>query len=252
MNVSPSLQSARPNFLRLRLFRDVLIVPAFLVAATIALAAPRAALGSCNPGRAPSPTQGFAGALVGPGSYPTYIRSSIQEYDPYVSPGSVVSAWALMTIQSVPGKYAQTGWVRWSGRTRITFVEYITDSLTTFYREYTTQPSGNYTKYEVRALIGSPAFQFLAAGSVLANSTGVTWHPNYAQFEGETHNYNDQMPGGTSVHEEFSNVQYSHDLRTWTYVGSPATIFPGTFSTIYGATKVTDGDYRIWDKGCSS
>jgi hypothetical protein len=159
----------------------------------------------------------------------------------------------MMTLQANHGLYAQTGWLKLAGQSRVDFVEYIKDDHTTFFQMFATHPTGTYVKYEVRRLTGSsPAFQFIAGGVVEVNSAGVTWLPNELQFLGEVHNHNDQMPGGSNNREEFSATQFSHDLRTWTDVDCLGIIAPPGDSTIYGVQKVTNGDYRIWDKACTT
>lgn len=119
------------------------------------------------------------------------------------------------------------------------------------YREFTTQPYGQYTKYEVRALNGPPGFQFIAAGVVLTPPvTGATWHPTEAQFLGEVDNHDDQMPGGARSRVQLNDVQFSHDLRSWTDVKSAAIVSPSSQGVIYGSQYVSSGTYRIWDRDC--
>lgn len=89
----------------------------------------------------------------------------------------------------------------------------------------------------------------LSNGYVRDTISGITWVPNNAQFLGEVQNTDDQMPGSYSYREEFSTVQYSNDLRTWTNVTSPAFVSPG-YSNWYGSVKVAVGVYDIWDRDC--
>lgn len=204
----------------------------------------------CDPGRMPymyiNPNWGFAGAGVAPGqSKPLYIRSTILEMDAFVQPGSVVSAWVMLDLQS-SGHYAQIGWWHVYGFARSTFDQYIDDSgVMQTDGDWFIYSPGSQIKYEVRATNTGTAFlsnnhQWLLAGN-------TTFTPNVADYYGEVHNHDDQMPGSVSSPETFGSTQYSRDLRTWTSVTSNGYV---TDSTIYDSTKLSAGNYKIYDRDC--
>ncbi len=215
------------------------------VSATIySLMAPTVVLGAtCNPGRGGAAYNGHTGVAQNIGQSPVYIRANILETDVLTAPNGDVTAWPMLVRFSPNTRYAQVGWRKnpnLGGRD--VFIQYIDDSGNTHTPAFLAKTLGTYTKYEVRAVVGGKAF--LAGGIQLLSVANATWAPTQMQFFGETHIENDQMPGVMTNREEFSNAQYSFDLRTWTNISNAAA---PTMTDWYGVQKVSNGVYRIWD-----
>jgi hypothetical protein len=204
-----------------------------------------AAAATCNPSRTRVYYGGHDGVSQSSGSSPVYIRTNLLEVDPYVSPAGSdgkegdISAWPMLVNGS---RYAQVGFLHHYGGSRVMFIQYIDDSGSMHTPTFAARTLGTYTKYEVRAITGGKSF--LAAGSTLKTYTDATWAATTMQFYGETHNRNDQMPGTATSREEFSATQFSHDLRTWTYVTDASNSYNENW---YGHQDVGAGVYRIWD-----
>jgi hypothetical protein len=67
---------------------------------------------------------------------------------------------------------------------------------------------------------------------------------------GETHNADDQMPGGSNNRVEIYNTEYTV-WGQWTTTDMNSTAGANN-TNWYGAQKVSSNSYRIWDKGCTS
>ncbi len=159
----------------------------------------------------------------------------------------LVAAWSMLDRTSAPILWAQVGWWKDYYSGRAVFIQY-RDNLNNAYT-YTFAPKalGTYTTYQVMSYSGY--FDFLVNGTSLGSyGAGVTWTPNEYEFHGETHNYDDQMPGGYSTPETFYGVVYKNNGINWTSV----TNTPSASSTIYGTLKAGAGWYEVWDKSCSS
>lgn len=82
----------------------------------------------------------------------------------------------------------------------------------------------------------------------MATYTGSVTPAEYQVF-GETHDWVDQMPGGTGTHVVFNNTNY--------FTGSGHTAHLSTSSITsaysrYGHSGPSSGKYQIWETACSN
>ncbi len=104
---------------------------------------PSSTLASCNPGRANQDFGGFAGTLGSPAGL-TGIRSNLLEYDPWVTPGSEVSAWVMLYNGGT--KWAQVGW--YEDTARRVFVQYTNNTGVVFTQFLAVRPLAARTRTE--------------------------------------------------------------------------------------------------------
>lgn len=131
---------------------------------------------------------------------------------------------------------------------RWTFIQW-TDASGHFWESDYSAATNTYPLYNTLYDPTSKTFQFERDFTLYPDEPSESWIPNNVELLGETHNYDDQMPGGTGAHAEFYGAQYRLDGGSPHNMGTPATT---TNSSIYGAVSAVSDDYRIWDKGCTS
>jgi hypothetical protein len=188
------------------------------------------------------------------------VRANITVRNPYLcttpnSPWSASFAWVMIANNARTG-YAQAGYVKMYGNSQsYTFSEYDQD--------LNNPPS--FTRKVFSAASGSPLYKVLyskATGklSMYSDSTYLdvtnfdptiawgpasTWNP---QYEGETHDNGDDIPGtmGSQVYFQNMSIKTSVNYDTWSApVSSVMTIDP-----LYRYSVVQDNSsqIRIWTK----
>lgn len=226
----------------------VVTVAAVLVLTGLGLGAPQAAYASCAPPRPNEDFGGFAGTQETPATAPDGVKADVEEYQPFVTEGSEVSAWVMLNRGGT--RWAQIGW--WRSKdgglySRYVFEQHVTDGgvvVTNFsLGQYQT------TNYRVDWTPATNTFSFKRGGTELWAAT-LAWDPQTFQIYGETHRKSDQMPGGTGAHQKFSNTYMSYvgDTGWWSLTSSAGSNQGGW----YGATRVNSVRYEIWDKACAS
>lgn len=225
------------------------ILVAIALAGAALVAVPRAALASCDPPRAFDNSQWF---WAGTSSFPAGlegVKADIEEYSPYVSVNSVSTAWVMLAKNTT--RYAQVGWWRRylspGVFSRKTMIQWTDDAGQAFTQEYPAHTIGTFTTYKVLYDPATDTFS-LWDGTTLLYSHFYAWVPNNFEIFGETHNRDDQMPGGTQAHLDF-NQTFVKLGANWYSPGSSAS---ATDPTIHGALLAHPTDYDIWDKACTS
>lgn len=216
----------------------------------VASAIPQVVLGACATGRTHDSSARYV-ITAGDVSGINGISSSILEYDPnYTGVNSTGTNASVMLVGTSGGtRWAQLGWLKSKldgGVTRReVFVEFYLSSSQNYFQFWTAKSLGSSTWYEI--LYGSPStWNFFVAGTHYKTFTG-TFTPSQYQVFGETHDYADQMPGGTSNHVTFTNTQYFTGSGTTHWVTSSIqAVSP------YGGSHPSTGRYDIWDTKCAS
>jgi hypothetical protein len=168
------------------------------------------------------------------------------------SSNSDVSVWTMMANGTAGnGGYAQSGYGRHAGQSTVyIFSQYSKcDACGFVSKEYST-PSGtvNYTQlYDFSA--GQIVMQ--AGGTSLARTNfdpAVWWSaPWVPEWEGEAHQYGDDMPGTSTSRTSFSNMT----IKTCRSCGftTPSGLSISSDSTRYGYVwNTTNSNFSIWTK----
>ncbi len=225
-----------------------------LVAAIIATAAvPAPVRASCSPGRGTTGFGGFAGTQKTPAVTPDGVRVDTLEYSPYVNEGSEVTAWVMLVrLAGTPNLYAQVGWYRSKDSgvyDRSVFIQYTLSDGEKYTQHFPPATVGTYTTYKVDWSASTNTFRFFQEANVL-RSAFLLWDPDTYEIYGETHQYGDQMPGGTGSHMVFDNTVYSVQGNSdWWGLGSPAGTNQDNW---YGADRIDSSRYEVWDRACAS
>jgi hypothetical protein len=230
------------------------LVAALSVICSVVLAGPPGALASCQPERGGTHDTVARYDITTAGiSSLTGISSSITEYDPYYSGSNSTGTNATdMMVQWSPStRWAQLGWFKSKidgGVTkRESGLEFYLSGSQNYFEWFGSKSIGHSTWYEI--LYEAPStFNFFIDGSHVATYTGTLTPAEYQVF-GETHDWVDQMPGGTGTHVVFNNTNY--------FTGSGHTAHLSTSSitsdwTRYGHSGPSSGKYQIWEAVCSS
>ncbi|MGH2463837.1 MAG: hypothetical protein ACRDGI_00085 [Candidatus Limnocylindrales bacterium] len=207
------------------------------------------AFASCAPGR-PRNSVAYHVVISGSPSGINGISASAFEYDPYYSGNNPTGTNMSVMLHNGGGLWAQIGWLKHKvGSTikREVFMETTDGSGHQFDNYLTGRPVGTFTSYEITFTASSHHFDYWENGTDV-ESIGGNWSPNEYQVFGETHDLEDQMPGGTGNVAVFNSV----DARTgssWTHV-TPVPWFDNNGGTYFGASD--SSNFFLWDKACSS
>ncbi len=205
------------------------------------------ALAACT-GRTPHDNAARQVNTSGSVSGITGISSSILEKDPvytgYNSTGTFASD--RLVSWSSGAQWAQLGWTKSKLHTgvaeRDVFVEFYLSVPQNYWQFWPAKTVGTSTWYEI--LYGSPStFDFYVAGTHYKTFTG-SFTPSQYQVFGETHDWEDQMPGLISSHETFVNTQYF--VGSTSYWVSSSLLYSSPFAGSHPST----GRYDIWDTAC--
>jgi hypothetical protein len=224
----------------------LLTVLFLLLSVTIGVVAATA----CNPGRTVSPNYHFwSGWDTGPtfdsGHCIDGSLADIQVKNPYVQALTTVSWTAL--INPISGEIGQDGWEnKLPNYTRDNFAEFATTSTIHDLKEWPADPVGSYPEYKVT--YSSGYFHLFENGATKYNFSDSSYAGCWAQQAGETHNWNSQMPGVPSDHEEFNNaeVRYSsdenwHTTSSWSNLGDVEGLCPSPFNFTSAPNAVCSG-----------
>jgi hypothetical protein len=119
------------------------------------------------------------------------------------------------------------------------------------YRWFNSEPVGTFTRYAIYYNTSNGEYVFHIDGNIVDAWTGPFNPDRYWMF-GETHDWADQMPGGTNTHEVFKEAYYytGSSLNQHTQT-APITISSNK-PVQWGATNPSAGRYEIWDKVCTN
>jgi hypothetical protein len=212
----------------------------------IGMVVPPVALASCNPGRPNVVRAGFAGTQRTPAAWPRAVQTKIEEYSPYVFGSSEVSAWNM--LNNGGSKWSQVGWWKENG-VRWSFIQWTDNAGNWFTNFYSPLAVGSTPNYETIYNIPTTDWIWERNNQVL-HTANALWQPKTVQIYGETHTKADQMPGGVDNHNTFTEAHYiPNNGGAWLDIASAA----GTNDAVtYGAVKINNEHYQIWDKACSS
>lgn len=216
---------------------------AILVASVFISAA--AAVASCNPYRWNDGVTYFDGwATPSEPSIVTVNTSNIFNYpNPYVYSGSGVFAWVML---NGPSSYAQVGWVvDYNGRH--TFTEWTGPYGSGFNFSISPQTPGITSWYEVYMGSGTK-YCFAVNGANVGCTIDLGWWPHYAQDLAEIHTLADQMPGGSSVQEIWSNAFIYYSGAQHNFNGNVSDLYNNYFHN----QLVSQTQDKIYDLACSS
>jgi hypothetical protein len=218
-----------------------------LTAAVLALSAtlPTPVFASCNPGRQSQVFAGFAGTQRTPGGVPRAVETQIEEYSPFISGTSEVSAWNM--LNNGGSKWSQVGWLKDNDGSRWTFIQWTDNTGHWFTNFYSPSALGSTPNYQTIYNVETTDWIWEKNSQVL-HTANALWAPATIQIYGETHNRADQMPGGFNNHNTFKEAHYTFGAG-WLNMASAAGVNDGA---IYGAVKVNNEWYEIWDKACGS
>lgn len=179
----------------------------------------------------------------------TGVSASVTQYDPYYSGynGTGTNA-TVMLANSTATSWAQLGWFKskLDGGVvkREDGLQYWVSPSNNYFKWFTSQPVGNSVWYEV--LYEAPTtWNFFIGGTYVWGASGSFTSDQYQIF-GETHDYVDQMPGGTASHVVFLNSNYfTGSGHTAHYVASIIHTDPQ-----FGVSHPSTARYEIWDGAC--
>ncbi len=215
----------------------------------LAIDHPAATLASCNPGRAPHDRTARYVVTMGNISSLTGVTADILEYDPYYTAYNATGTNASeMLVKYSPTQWAQLGWLKsklWNGTVqRSVFLEFHLSSSQNYYQFMSAEPLGTSTWYEI--LFSSPStFYFYVNGTHWFTETGSI-PPTQYQFFGETHDWEDQMPGGYNAHDTFTSTDYFQS-------GVPYSVTTAIqYGWPFGGSHPSTARYDVWDAICPS
>jgi hypothetical protein len=206
---------------------------------------------SCDPSRSPKDSVARYVATIANETGITGVSAYIEQYDPGYTKANPTGTNATEMITNVTRVgWAQLGWFEslLDGGTekRESGAEFH-DATQNYFLWYGARPIGEATWYEIT----NPSAN---NWDLYINGTYVgfgiaTFAGSQYQFFGETHNLQDQMPGGVGNHVSFQNMVYF----TGHYTGHYITSTMGTsYPAWYGVSNPTVSNADIWDKGCAS
>jgi hypothetical protein len=178
----------------------------------------------------------------------TKVKSTISEYDPVYTAANTTGTNSTVLLSNSTSTWAQFGWFK---------SQIITPGVTArnsiaqmcnncgghpVNNWWPAQPIGNQTIYEVD--YGATGFGFYRNGQLLI-TVGPSFVPSNYQIFSETHDLQDQMPGGTVLNEFFRFSQY-FSAGGW-HNATPI----GTTEPYYGYNNPLGGGYDVWDKSCT-
>lgn len=157
----------------------------------------------------------------------------------------------MMVTNSGHGSWVQLGWfkskIRYGSTTRRESGVQVYPSAPGYYLWYAAQPVGSNTWYELLSEANG-RWNIFINGTYVGYGT-AQFTKNEHQFFGETHDREDQMPGGTTNHVSFTSMDYFTGSGHTAHVATAqfGTAYPGW----YGYSNPSAGNGTIWDKGCS-
>lgn len=224
---------------------------AVVLATSTILGSPAPVLAACNPGRGSTDGAYQAGTVGTPSPYPRGVRADVDEYNPYFASNSLAGSLMSVMLSNVP-YWAQLGWQKYkSGDTirREIFIEHVDGFGNNTWMHWPGRPVGSVTNYKITFDASIKRFNYYVAGSLYAG-LNANYTPIRYEIFGETHNTQDQMPGGYSAHAKFVNTYYtsSSTWTPWLSLTSPVHYYAPTAR----AQRVSSVRYDIWDLGCAS
>lgn len=182
------------------------------------------------------------------------VRANITVRNPSLCTGggtSDTSAWVMIGAGFREG-YAQAGYGKAPGNSQpINFAEYRRGAAHSFVRVLS-NPAAGAPLYQVVYVKSSGRIQMFS-DSILIRTTdfdvGLAWGPMSTwvpQYEGETHNYGDDMPGTVTQPAYFQNMALKTDVNNNIW-GVPNLTVSST-SARYVAVKDSNSQIRIWTK----
>jgi hypothetical protein len=186
--------------LALILRRLSIVTLAFLAISAVSWAAEA---GACNPGRTPNSTYSYFDGWrtytnAGQGCL-TGSLADIQVKNPYVETGKS-SAWTAL-FNNVSGEIGQVGWLNTTPNyTRFNFAEFAVGTTIHDFKEWVADPVGSSPEYKVT--YSSGYFHLFENGTNYYNFSDSTYQGCWAEQAAEVQNWNSQMPGVASDHEQ--------------------------------------------------
>lgn len=224
-----------------------------VVASVISASFPTAVAAACEPRRSDVGQAGFAGSQRNfSTSYPRGVEALTEEYKPWVSTYSNSMMWTMLTRPAaVNGNqyWAQVGWWTYGSFSRYSFTSWTDASGNWWNKFYTPASVGSTPNYQTYYDPAYPRFRMRRDGTTYDTPTAY-WRPEGVQIYGETHNRQDQMAGGYNAPATFRGAHYwLASGSTWVNIASAAEVNRPAY---YGASKVSDSGYNIWDRYCST
>jgi hypothetical protein len=206
----------------------------------------------CWPNR-PNDGQGYhAGWYSRPGTTVRGMEVGLMlNYDPWVQPGSRVTAWPMLTRPDY-ANWAQIGWREFAYDERYTFVQYTYLGVAyTFH--YAPEPEGQFSRYtnlfDPGVYPNPPTWTFQVNGVTKKTISSLQWTPTEGQVSGELHTLASQMPGGTNAHQIFWGMKMYYSGAWRDFNGAPVAM-NGQYFGRTPTNPTTVGE--IWDKACTS
>lgn len=197
--------------------------------------------------------QGYAVNFDGtdPKTMTTYgVRANIDVKLPALCGASYSSSssWAMIA-GGAARQYAQSGFVRWQGRSNVvTFAEYKKNSATPAVHKETTTPTGS-PRYSTTYNFSTGRMTMFINDTTALLTTdfdpAVSWTPGWGpQWEGETHDPGDDVPGTGQSPEYFQFIQIIPSRGgAWT---TPSGLTISSTNPRYSYAWNSASTFRIW------
>lgn len=211
---------------------------------------------SCNINRPADPyTSGHYAITSNAVSGVSGVASSILQHDPfYTAHNTTGTNVTVMLANLAATKWAQFGWFKMvvnGSIIRKSGLQYWVTGPNSYFQWFATEPTGVGIWYQVQYETSSMVYDFYYGPSkihIWSASQYGSFVPGQYQIFGETHDWADQMPGGTGKHVTLNNSNY------WTGANHTAHLVTTPINTeqYYGVSNPSTSNYQIWDKSCSS
>lgn len=180
----------------------------------------------------------------------TGVQSRMNHYDTWVDPissfTSSTSAWVMVRDVGTSYGYAQIGWLEIPGNNKRTFTE-TRNSIGTLQQQFHGSSPYLHTLEYYRMEYSSGTLSYYK-GSTLIRQNSTWFAPNRAEVAGETHSYDDQMPGAYYTRQHFLDTRVR--VGSGSYNPISGTVFNSDVSQ-YVLTGVSTTDFNIRDAACS-
>jgi hypothetical protein len=147
-------------------------------------------------------------------------------------------------------RWAQLGWFKSKINGGVTHresgLEFNTPQSGNQFEWFGPEPVNNSTHYQIQKADGINRYDFFMKGNWVASWNGVVNQTNYQVF-GETHDKEDQLPGGVLNPVRFRNTSYFTGYYSSHIVNSA----PNP-DTLFGMAHPSSGRYDIWDRKCNT
>ncbi len=196
------------------------------------------------------------------------VDAFIEEYSPYVAPGSgnLATQWVMLTNTNNGSQYAQIGWIERPGSKRNTVTQFswgpgASDYWTNNYPPYAINTALEYKVLFDPNCTNGNCFTFWAGGHQWDHSSH-DWTPNDWRTFSESHNSATQFPGGYNNPTTTAGIQRYYPAGSGGSWANVSGELSGNTQSPTGALtalprwakidKPSANSYESWDADCAN